>query len=106
MRVADAGGDDILIARHLVIQCLVNIVGRLLQCAVKFVRVRRAQIKIIDGIVQDFRDVLAVLVVLLHSGKCGERHPQVIIELLNQRIDLLHLDNQVKLRVQCSRVCL
>ena len=106
MRVSDAGRDDILVSSHLVIQRLVDIVGRLLQRAVKFVRIRCAQIKIINRVVQDFRDVLAVLVVLLHPGKCRERHPQIIVELLNQRINLLHLDNQVKLCVQCSRVCL
>ncbi len=104
MRVADTCRDDVLIACHLVIQRLVNIVGRLLQRAVKFVGVRRAQVEIIDCIVQNFRDVLAVLVVLLHSRKCRERHPQIIVELLDQRVDFLHLDNQVKLCVQNARV--
>ncbi len=42
MRVTDTGCDDILIACHLIIQRLVNIVGRLLQRAVKFFGVRCA----------------------------------------------------------------
>ncbi len=104
MRVSDTGRDHILISCHVRIQRLVDIVRRLGQCAVERLGVRCPEIEEIHGAVQYLLDIPAVLVILLHPGKRCQRHPQIIVELLDPVIDLLHLHDQVELRVQDPRV--
>ena len=69
MGMSDTGGDHVTKARHLRIQSPLNIGRCLIHSAVKFLRVRRAQIQKIHRIIQDLLDLLPVSVVLLHPAK-------------------------------------
>ncbi len=104
MRMADAGGDHVLVSRHVGVQGLVNIIRGLLQSGIELRGIGGSQIDEVHRLVQDSLNVLSGLVVLIHSGKRRKRNLQIIVDLGDQRIHLAHIDEKHELIVQGSRV--
>ena len=106
MRMADAGCNHISVSRHIRIQRLINVIRSLLQGPVKLIRIRSSQIQIIDCTIQNILNILPIFIVFLHPGKCRERHPQIVVQLFDFVVNLLHICKQIELCMFGPRISL
>ena len=102
----DTGSNHILIACHIRIQSLINIIRCLLQRCIERVRIRSTQIQEINGFIQNRLNILTVLIVLIHTAKCLKRYLQVVIQLCNLCIHLAHIHKQLEFLMKGSRISL
>ncbi len=102
--MTDTGSHHLLPACHVRIQSLFEILFRLLQGVIEGLGIRAPQIEIVDGPVQYLLDLLSVPVLLLHTGKGTQRHPEIIIQFFYGSVNLTDIHFQSELIVEGSRV--
>ena len=104
MGVADAGGDHVLIARHLLIQLHANVVDGLLHGFLEGIGVGNAHIQQIDGIVQHGLQIQPHLVVLIHPGEGPQGHLDVIVQPVDVLVQPVETGQEVEFQVQRAGV--
>ena len=104
--VADAGGDDTVVAAHLLVELLLQICLGLGQGLVESRGVGQAHIQQVDGVIQHGLDVHAGLVVLAHPGECLQGDLQIVVEAVDLLIPDIQVHQEPELPVQGAGVCL
>ena len=104
MGVADAGGDDVLVACHLGVELLGQILLGLGQGLVELGGVGQAHIDEVDGVVQDGLDVHAGLVVLAHPGESLQGDQKIVVEPVDVLVTDVQIHQEAELPVQGAGV--
>ena len=102
--VTDAGGDDIIIAAHLVVQVLADVGNGLFHGLVEGLGEGNPHIQQVDGLVQDGLQIQTDLVVLIQAAEGPQGNLQVVIQLVHILIQLVQLCQEVELPVQGAGV--
>ena len=106
VRMADTGGDDVARAAHFFIEIFRDILLRTLDGGIKVRRVRHAQIKQVDGIVQHGLKLKTNLAVLPEAVKSLQRHLNIIIQMIQPFVKYIKICKEGKLAVQCAGISL
>ena len=104
--VTDAGGDDIVIAAHLVIQVLADVGNGFFHGLVEGLGEGNPHIQKVDGFVQDGLQIQTNLVILVQAAEGPQGYLQVIVQLVDVLIQLVQLCQEVEFPVQGAGVSL
>ena len=104
MGVADAGGNHVVPAAHLLIQVLRDVGLSLFQGGVEVLGVGHPHIQKVNGIVQDGLDVQPDLIVLTHAVKGPDGDLDVVVELVDSLVQDVEVCQEAELHVQGAGV--
>ena len=102
--MADAGGDDVIIAAHLLIQLHAQVVDGLLDGGLEGGAVGDPQVQQVDGLIEDGLHIQTDLVVGIHTAEGPQGDLQVVVQLVHILVQLIELGQEVELPVQGAGV--
>ena len=104
MGVANASGNDVLVASHFTVQVLRKVGLRRFYGGVKLRRIGRPQIQQVDGLIQNRLDIQSGFVVGVHPPERPQRHLQIVVQAVDGLIQHIQIHQEIELPVQSAGV--